>query len=407
MTMRVLEGKHIILGITGGIAAYKSAVLTRLLVKAGAEVQVIMTPNAREFISPVTLSTLSGKPVITEFFTANTGQWNSHVDLGLWADAMVVAPATASTIAKMATGVADNMLVTTYLSAKAPVFVAPAMDLDMFKHPTTTRNLDLLRSYGNHVIEPEAGELASHLIGKGRMEEPEKILDVLVDFFNSHDRQDLAGKNVIVTAGPTYERIDPVRFIGNFSSGKMGFALAAECALRGASVTLVTGPVALATPSGVDRVDVESARQMHEAVMTRFHAADVAIFCAAVADYCVENEANHKIKREAGAPPVIRLKKNPDIASDAGAVKRSGQVTVGFALETDNEAANAALKLQRKNLDFIVLNSLRDKNAGFGTDTNKVRILRRDADSIDFECKPKSLVAKDIIDVLVNNYIKL
>ncbi len=395
------------MGITGGIAAYKSAVLTRLLVKAGAEVQVIMTPNAREFISPVTLSTLSGKPVITEFFTANTGQWNSHVDLGLWADAMVVAPATASTIAKMATGVADNMLVTTYLSAKAPVFVAPAMDLDMFKHPTTTRNLDLLRSYGNHVIEPEAGELASHLIGKGRMEEPEKILDVLVDFFNSHDRQDLAGKNVIVTAGPTYERIDPVRFIGNFSSGKMGFALAAECALRGASVTLVTGPVALATPSGVDRVDVESARQMHEAVMTRFPAADVAIFCAAVADYCVENEADHKIKREAGAPPVIRLKKNPDIASDAGAVKRSGQVTVGFALETDNEAANAALKLQRKNLDFIVLNSLRDKNAGFGTETNKVRILRRDADSIDFECKPKSLVAKDIIDVLVNNYIKL
>ncbi len=407
VTMRVLEGKHIILGITGGIAAYKSAMLTRLLVKAGAEVQVIMTPNAREFISPVTLSTLSGKPVITEFFTANTGQWNSHVDLGLWADAMVVAPATASTIAKMATGVADNMLVTTYLSAKAPVFVAPAMDLDMFKHPTTTRNLDLLRSYGNHVIEPEAGELASHLIGKGRMEEPEKILDVLVDFFNSHDRQDLAGKNVIVTAGPTYERIDPVRFIGNFSSGKMGFALAAECALRGASVTLVTGPVALDTPSGVDRVDVESARQMHEAVMTRFPAADVAIFCAAVADYCVENEADHKIKREAGAPPVIRLKKNPDIASDAGAVKRSGQVTVGFALETDNEAANAALKLQRKNLDFIVLNSLRDKNAGFGTDTNKVRILRRDADGIDFECKPKSIVAKDIIDVLVNNYIKL
>lgn len=407
MTMRVLDGKHIILGITGGIAAYKSAVLTRLLVKAGAEVQVVMTPNAREFISPVTLSTLSGKPVITEFFSANTGQWNSHVDLGLWADAMVVAPATASTIAKMATGVADNMLVTTYLSAKAPVFVAPAMDLDMFKHPTTTRNLNLLRSYGNHVIEPEAGELASHLIGKGRMEEPEKILDVLVDFFNSHNSQDLAGKNVIVTAGPTYERIDPVRFIGNFSSGKMGFALAAECASRGASVTLVTGPVALATPSGVDRIDVESARQMHEAVMSRFPDSHVAIFCAAVADYCVENEADHKIKREAGEPPVIRLKKNPDIASNAGAVKRSGQITVGFALETDNEDSNAALKLQRKNLDFIVLNSLRDKNAGFGTDTNKVRILRRNAEPIDFECKLKSLVAKDIIDILVNDYIKL
>ncbi len=403
--MYILDGKHIILGITGGIAAYKSAMLTRLLVKARAEVQVIMTPNAREFISPVTLSTLSGKPVITEFFTANTGQWNSHVDLGLWADAMIVAPATASTIAKMATGVADNMLVTTYLSAKAPVFVAPAMDLDMFKHPTTKRNIQLLRSYGNHIIEPEAGELASHLVGKGRMEEPEKILQVLESFFNRRELNDLEGKKVLITAGPTHERIDPVRFIGNFSSGKMGFALAGECALRGAAVTLVAGPVGLDTPHGVNRIDVESARQMHEVVMQRFPDTDVAIFCAAVADYCVENASDHKIKREAGAPPVIKLKKNPDIASEAGALKRDGQITIGFALETDNEDVNAELKLKRKNLDFIVLNSLRDKNAGFQTDTNKVKILRRNASAIDFECKPKSEVAKDIINVLVNDYI--
>ena len=403
--MSILKGKHIILGITGGIAAYKSAILTRLLVKAGAEMQVVMTPNAREFIAPVTLSTLSGKPVITEFFTANTGQWNSHVDLGLWADAMVVAPATASTIAKMATGVADNMLVTTYLSAKAPVFVAPAMDLDMFKHSTTTRNLDLLRSYGNHIIEPEAGELASHLIGKGRMEEPEKIVEVITAFFQNQCNQDLEGKNVIITAGPTYEKIDPVRFIGNFSSGKMGFALASECVSRGAQVTLVAGPVSQPTPEGVNRIDVMSASQMHEAVMQHFASMDVAIFCAAVADYCVENQADHKIKREDGEPPVIKLKKNPDIACEAGKKKGAGQVTIGFALETDNEEENAASKLQRKNLDFIVLNSLRDKNAGFQTDTNKVKILRRDGAATDFECKSKTLVAKDIINVLVNEYI--
>ena len=401
----MLKGKNIILGITGGIAAYKAASLVRLFVKAGANVQVIMTPNAREFITPVTLSTLSGNPVISEFFTANTGQWNSHVDLGLWADAMVIAPATASTIAKMANGVADNMLVTTYLSAKAPVFVAPAMDLDMFKHPTTTRNLDLLRSYGNHIIEPAAGELASHLIGKGRMEEPEKIFEVLDRFFEQG--QDLAGKRVMITAGPTYEKIDPVRFIGNFSSGKMGFALAEECAAHGAEVTLIAGPVALKTESPlIRRIDVMSAQEMHDAAIKEFAASDVAILCAAVADYTVENAADHKIKREKDEIPVIRLKKNPDIARAIGEMKRPGQVTVGFALETDHEVENAKGKCQRKNLDFIVLNSLQNKDAGFQVDTNVITIITSDGQVLEYPCKPKREVARDIIDVLVNDYLK-
>ena len=401
----MLKGKNIIVGITGGIAAYKTASLVRLFVKAGASVQVIMTPNAREFITPVTLSTLSGKPVISEFFTANTGQWNSHVDLGLWADAMVIAPATASTIAKMAHGVADNMLVTTYLSAKAPVFVAPAMDLDMFKHPTTTHNLDLLRSYGNHIIEPAAGELASHLIGKGRMEEPEKIFEVLDRFFEQG--QDLAGKRVMITAGPTYEKIDPVRFIGNFSSGKMGFALAQECAARGAEVTLIAGPVALNTSlPAIHRIDVMSAQEMHDVAVREFATSDVAILCAAVADYTVENAADHKIKREKDEIPVIRLKKNPDIARAIGEMKQPGQVTVGFALETDNEVENAIGKCQRKNLDFIVLNSLQNKDAGFQVDTNVITIITSDGNKLDFPCKPKTEVAKDIIDVLSKDYLK-
>lgn len=401
----MLKGKNIIVGITGGIAAYKTASLVRLFVKAGASVQVIMTPNAREFITPVTLSTLSGKPVISEFFTANTGQWNSHVDLGLWADAMVIAPATASTIAKMAHGVADNMLVTTYLSAKAPVFVAPAMDLDMFKHPTTTHNLELLRSYGNHIIEPAAGELASHLIGKGRMEEPEKIFEVLDRFFEQG--QDLAGKKVMITAGPTYEKIDPVRFIGNFSSGKMGFAIAEECAARGAEVTLIAGPVALKTSSpAIHRIDVMSAQEMHDAAIKEFATSDVAILCAAVADYTVENAVDHKIKREKDEIPVIRLKKNPDIAKAIGAMKKPGQVTVGFALETDNEVENAIGKCQRKNLDFIVLNSLQNKNAGFQVDTNVITIITSDGKIMEYPCKPKTEVAKDIIDVLAKDYVK-
>lgn len=401
----MLAGKNIILGITGGIAAYKAASLVRLLVKAGAEVQVIMTPNAKEFIAPLTLSTLSGKPVISEFFTANTGQWNSHVDLGLWADAMIVAPATASTIAKMANGVADNMLVTTYLSAKAPVFVAPAMDLDMFKHPTTKRNLDLLRSYGNHIIEPAAGELASHLIGKGRMEEPENIVKVLDAYFDQS--LDMKGRKVLITAGPTYEKIDPVRFIGNFSSGKQGFALALECAERGAQVTLVAGPVSLAIDHpGVNRIDVTSADEMHRAVLDNIECQDVAIMCAAVADYKVENELDHKIKREKGDAPTLVLVKNPDIAKAVGAVKKPGQVLVGFALETDNEDVYAHEKLAKKNLDFIVLNSLKDKGAGFQVDTNKVKIIESDGSETIFPCKDKRMVAKDIVDLLNAKYLK-
>ena len=401
----MLKGKHIILGITGGIAAYKCATLTRLLVKSGAEVQVIMTPNAKQFIQPLTLSTLSGKPVISEFFTANTGQWNSHVDLGLWADALIIAPATASTIGKMANGVADNMLVTTYLSAKAPVFVAPAMDLDMMRHPSTIRNLDLLRSYGNHIIEPAEGELASHLIGKGRMEEPEKIVKVLDEFFAC--KEDLQGKRILITAGPTVEKIDPVRYISNFSSGKMGFALAEECASRGAQVTLVAGPVSLQiNHSKIERIDVTTAVEMHDAVMKSLPDNDAIILCAAVADYRVENVADKKIKREKDQAPIIRLTPNPDIARAVGQAKRADQVTVGFALETDNEQANAQGKLERKKLNFIVMNSLRDKQAGFQVDTNKVTIITDRGEVIDGECKSKRAVSHDIIDVLITYLVK-
>lgn len=395
--MNYLKGKHIVLGITGGIAAYKSVVLLRLLVKAGAEVQVVITPSGKEFITPVTLSALSGKPVICDFFTANTGEWHSHVDIGLWADAMVVAPATACTLAKMATGVADNMLVTTYLSAKAPVFVAPAMDLDMMAHPSTLRNLDTLRADGVTVIEPETGELASHLVGRGRMEEPEKIAEVLDRFFAVG--QSMVGKKVLITAGPTYERIDPVRFIGNFSTGKMGYALASEAACRGAEVTLVSGPVALPKPAGVHVVYVESARQMLEAAEKAFVEADIAIMAAAVADYAPESYVSHKIKREHDEFDSIRLVKNPDIAATLGRNKRAGQTLVGFALETDNGVANAREKLERKNLDMIVLNSLSDKGAGFGTDTNKITVITRDGETA-FPLKSKADVAADIIDCI-------
>lgn len=397
----MLKGKHIVLGITGGIAAYKSVTLLRLLVKAGAEVQVVITPNGKQFITPVTLSALSGKPVICDFFTANTGEWHSHVDLGLWADAMVIAPATASTIAKMAHGVADNMLVTTYLSAKAPVFVAPAMDLDMMAHPSTVANIELLRSYGNRIIEPAAGELASHLVGKGRMEEPENILAVLDAFFDS--RADLKGKRVLVTAGPTHEKIDPVRFIGNCSSGKMGYAIADEAAARGAEVTLVSGPVAI-KPShpGVNVVPVESAGEMLAACEQAFEQADIAVMCAAVADYAPADVADRKIKREHDEVPVIRLVKNPDIAATLGARKRPGQLLAGFALETDNEASNAKEKIRKKNLDMIVLNSLRDAGAGFQTDTNKVTIIAADGSEHPFGLKSKKEVAADIIDFIIN-----
>lgn len=398
--MSALAGKHIVLGICGGIAAYKSVSLLRLLVKAGAEVQVVITPAGKEFITPVTLSALSQKPVVSEFFTANTGEWHSHVDLGLWADCMVIAPATASTIGKMAHGIADNMLVTTYLSAKSQVFVAPAMDLDMMAHPSTTANIGLLRSYGNIIIEPESGELASGLVGKGRMEEPEKIAAVLEDFFAS--RKDLSGKKVLITAGPTHEKIDPVRFIGNCSSGKMGYALAEECAARGAEVTLVSGPVAIRTSNPSIRVvDVESARDMLAACEEAFPSADIAVMCAAVADYAPAEVADRKIKREHSEVPVIHLVKNPDIAATLGSRKRPGQILVGFALETDHELDNAAEKLHRKNLDMIVLNSLRDKGAGFGTDTNKVSIIRRDGSRVDFGLKPKREVAADIVSSVI------
>lgn len=395
-----LKGKHIILGICGGIAAYKCASLARLLVKAGAEVQVIMTPAAKEFITPLTMSTLTGKPVISEFFTANTGQWNSHVDLGLWADAMLIAPATASTIGKMANGVADSMLVTTYLSAKSQVFVAPSMDLDMMRHPSTVRNIELLKSYGNIIIEPAEGELASHLIGKGRMEEPENILKVLDYYFTP---KDLQGQHFLVTAGPTFEKIDPVRFIGNYSSGKMGYALANEAAARGAEVTIVSGPVDIKDVNpGVKIVKIESARQMLEQCEKIFPAVDCAIMCAAVADYAPVAQHETKIKREKDEIPVIHLMKNPDIAATLGKAKRAGQLLVGFALETDNEEVNAVDKLHRKNLDMIVLNSLKDAGAGFGTDTNKVTIFTSTGRQSQFALKSKTEVAADIVDAIVS-----
>lgn len=396
----MLKGKHIILGITGSIAAYKAAYLIRGLVKRGAEVQVVITPAGKEFITPLTLATLSSHPVISEFFSNRDGTWNSHVDLGLWADAMLIAPATASTIGKMANGIADNMLVTTYLSCKAPVFVAPAMDLDMFAHPTMRRNLERLRSFGNRIIEPAEGELASHLVGKGRMEEPDRIIEVLSDFFET--RKDLAGKKVLITAGPTYERLDPVRFIGNYSSGKMGFALAEVCAERGAEVTLVAGPVALGISNpAIRRIDVESAEEMYQAAREAFPDSDAAILCAAVADYRPEQVAERKIKREEKGEMTLRLVPNQDIAASLGAMKREGQILVGFALETDDEVSHAESKLRRKNFDFIVLNSLRDPGAGFRCDTNKIAILDNAGTRTSFPLKSKREVASDIVDRLV------
>ena len=401
----MLKGKKIVLGITGSIAAYKAAILVRLLVKAGAEVQVVMTPAAKEFIAPLTLSTLSGNNVLSEFFNERSGEWNSHVNLGLWADAMIIAPATAATIGKMVSGVADNLLVTTYLSMKAPVFVAPAMDLDMYAHPSTQRNLEILKSYGNRIIEPASGELASHLVGKGRMEEPENIVRHLEEFFSSSSS--LAGKKVVITAGPTYEKIDPVRFIGNYSSGKMGFALAEECAACGADVTLVAGPVSLKTPhASIKRIDVESASQMYEAARSEFEDADAAILCAAVADFTPDNKATEKIKREKGGNLLLELKPTPDIAASLGAAKRPDQRLVGFALETNNAESNARDKLARKNLDFIVLNSLEDKGAGFAVDTNKVTILDAEK-ATQYPLKSKKEVARDIVKHLSTLFVSL
>lgn len=391
-----LKDKHIVLGITGSIAAYKAASLARLLIKAGAEVQIVITPAGKEFITPVTLSALTGKPVVSEFFTANDGTWHSHVDLGQWADLMLIAPATASTLGKMANGVADNMLITTYMSMKAPVMIAPAMDLDMFAHPATTRNLEVLRSYGNIIIEPAAGELASHLIGKGRMEEPEKILSTVEDFFNQQET--LSKKKILITAGPTYEKIDPVRFIGNYSSGKMGFALAEECARRGAEVVLVAGPVSLkVNHPNIKRIDVESAEEMYNASVKEFPGMDAAILCAAVADFRPSEQHSQKVKRGEDLL-TISLVPNKDIAASLGKMKKANQLLIGFALETNDEETNALKKMAKKNLDYIVLNSLNDAGAGFKYDTNKVSILRKNGDRTDFGLKSKYEVASDIID---------
>ena len=398
----MLENKKIVLGITGGIAAYKACNLARLLIKKGAEVQVVMTPSAKEFITPLTLSTLTHKPVVSEFFDRRDGSWHSHVDLGLWADAMIIAPATASSIGKMANGIADNMLITTYLSMKAPVFVAPAMDLDMYAHPSTQQNIQRLVSYGNHIIEPGTGFLASKLEGKGRMEEPEKIVEVLEKHFSK--QQSLTGKSVLITAGPTYEKIDPVRFVGNYSSGKMGYALAEACAKQGAEVTLVSGPVMLQTKHpAIRRIDVESAQEMYNAATTHFPQADIAILSAAVADFTPETTADKKIKRK-GDELVLNLRPTQDIAAALGAIKNENQLLVGFALETDNEVQNAQDKMKRKNFDFIVLNSLQDKGAGFRVDTNKITIIDRQQGTTAYETKSKQEVAEDIVEYIVRKF---
>ena len=391
-----LAGKRIVLGITGSIAAYKACYIIRGLIKAGAEVQVVITPAGKEFITPITLSALTQKPVISEFFSQRDGTWHSHVKLGLWADAMLIAPCTASTLGKMANGVADNMLVTTYLSMKAPVFIAPAMDLDMYQHPTTQQNMERLRSFGNHIIEPKSGFLASGLEGKGRMEEPDNIVACLEAFFSV---KDLKGKRVMITAGPTYEKIDPVRFIGNYSSGKMGFALAEECALRGAEVTLIAGPVSVkSSVQGIHRIDVESCEEMYQASTKAFTDCDAAILCAAVADFRPRAISDQKIKREKD-DLVIHLQPTHDIAAELGRSKRDGQILVGFALETNDEEANAQQKFKKKNLDFIVLNSLRNKGTCFQSDENQISIISTSGRQ-DFDKKDKKAVATDIIDAM-------
>lgn len=393
----MLKGKKIVLGITGSIAAYKACLIIRGLIKQGAEVQVVITPAGKEFITPITLSALTHKPVISEFFAQRDGTWNSHVDLGLWADAMLIAPCTASTLGKMANGIADNMLITTYLSMKAPVIIAPAMDLDMYAHPSTQANIARLRSFGNVFIEPQSGFLASGLEGKGRMEEPEQIERMLDDFFYEKKDQ-LKGRRIMITAGPTYEKIDPVRFIGNYSSGKMGFALAEECARRGAEVTLVSGPVSLSCPPNVRRIDVESCSEMYDAAVKEFPLSDAAILCAAVADFRPKDVADKKIKR--GADDLtLQLAPTNDIAAELGRTKKPGQRLVGFALETNDEELNARKKLEKKNFDFIVLNSTRNEGTTFRSDDNKVSIISRD-EIKEFGKKNKHDVAKDIVDEL-------
>lgn len=401
----MLKGKKIVLGITGSIAAYKSCLIIRELIKSGAEVQVVITPAGKEFITPITLSALTHKPVVSEFFSQKDGTWNSHVDLGLWADAMVIAPCTAATLGKMANGVADNMLITTYLSMKAPVFIAPAMDLDMYKHASTQKNIETLRSFGNHIIEPGSGFLASGLEGKGRMEEPENIVKALADFFSTSSEsqsyiEDLKDKKILITAGPTYEKIDPVRFIGNYSSGKMGFALAEECSRRGAKVVLVAGPVSLTCSDSIQRVDVESCKEMYDAAVGEFPNCDAAILCAAVADFRPEEIAEQKIKR-VGDDLLLKLKPTQDIAATIGTMKGEGQRIVAFALETNEEESNAQRKLEKKNADFIVLNSTRIPGTTFQADDNQISIINKEGKK-SYAKKPKTEVARDIIDELVS-----
>ena len=403
----MLKGKKIVLGITGSIAAYKACLIIRGLIKRGAEVQVVITPSGKEFITPITLSALTHKPVISEFFSQRDGTWNSHVDLGLWADAMLIAPCTASTLAKMANGVADNMLITTYLSMKAPVFIAPAMDLDMYRHPSTQHNMDTLRSYGNHIVEPASGFLASGLEGKGRMEEPENIIAALErelaheggeEPSTTEGRPTLSGKRILITAGPTYEKIDPVRFIGNYSSGKMGFALAEECRKRGAEVTLVAGPVALQCHPDIHRIDVESCEEMFNAATEAFANEDAAILCAAVADFKPAQVNNVKIKRE-GDGLHIDLVPTQDIAATLGKMKTERQRIVAFALETNNEEKNAEEKRRKKNADFIVLNSTRIPGTTFRSDANQIAIISAEGRT-NYPKKSKDKVAADIIDQL-------
>ena len=401
----MLKGKKIVLGITGSIAAYKSCLIIRELIKSGAEVQVVITPAGKEFITPITLSALTHKPVVSEFFSQKDGTWNSHVDLGLWADAMVIAPCTAATLGKMANGVADNMLLTTYLSMKAPVFIAPAMDLDMYKHASTQKNIRTLRSFGNHIIEPGSGFLASGLEGKGRMEEPENIVKALAGFFSTSSEsqsyiEDLKDKKILITAGPTYEKIDPVRFIGNYSSGKMGFALAEECSRRGAKVVLVAGPVSLTCSESIQRVDVKSCKEMYEAAVGEFSKCDAAILCAAVADFRPEEIAEQKIKR-VGDDLLLKLKPTQDIAATIGTMKGEGQRIVAFALETNEEESNAQRKLEKKNADFIVLNSTRVPGTTFQADDNQITIINKEGKK-SYAKKPKTEVARDIINELVS-----
>ncbi len=399
-----LKGKHILLGVSGGIAAYKCASLIRLLVKNGAEVRVIMTPTAKAFITPLTLATLSKNPIGVDFYNPENGDWNSHVSYGLWADLMLIVPATANTMAKMANGVADNLLLTSYLSAKCPVMVAPAMDLDMYRHVATQRNMAQLKADGVFFVEATEGELASGLTGKGRMAEPEQIFQAVTDFFDSSELKDFQGKHVLISAGPTYEKIDPVRFIGNYSSGKMGFALADEFARRGANVTLVAGPVdRVCKEQGVERIDVESAEEMYQAMISRTENSDIVVSCAAVADFTPESCAESKVKRGED-DLVIRLKPTKDIAAELGRRKHNGQLLVGFALETDNESVNAKSKLERKNLDLIVLNSLKDSQSCFGFDTNKVTLIERNGEVTECSLKAKSEVATDIVNKIKQIY---